>query len=142
MKPTTESVKVELGFDRIARITGPDDLARALFPGSRNHQRIFLAIFLELKYAENSYLPSLGFITRKYDVSHRSLQRVRAKCRKLGLIDHVSRFNAKLGYREGWTLSTRFERSLQKLRDKVALLRKESDVKQQKQKDWDAINYA
>lgn len=64
----SESTKVELGFNRIARLNGLDDLARILFPGNRNHQRIFLAIFLELKYAEDAYLPSLNFIAHKYDV--------------------------------------------------------------------------
>jgi len=38
----------------------------------------------------------------------------------MGLIDHVSRFNAKRGYREGWILSTRFEKSLGQLTEMVA----------------------
>ena len=135
------STKVELGFNRIARISGLDDLARVLFPGNRNHQRIFLAIFLELKYAEDGYLPSLSFIARKYAVSERSLQRVRAKCRKLGLIDHISRFNAKLGYREGWILSSRFEHSLKKLQEKTTQLRVDHEGSGQRQKDWDTLNY-
>ena len=49
--------------------------------------------------------------------------RIETRPRRLGLTDHVSRFNTKLGYREGWTLSTRFERSLQKLRTKVEELK-------------------
>ena len=134
-----ENTKVELGFNRIARLNGLDDLARLLFPGNRNHQRIFLAIFLELKYAEDGYLPSLNFIARKYQVSPRSLQRVRAKSRKLGLIDHISRFNAKLGYREGWILSTRFELSLNNLSNKVVTFKNRQDAR--KQKDWDCLCY-
>ena len=89
-----ERVKVELGFNRIARLNGLDDLARILFPGNRNHQRTFLAVFLELKYAEGGLLASLNFIPKKYKVSRRTLQRVRAKARKLGLIDHISRNSA------------------------------------------------
>jgi len=137
----TERVKVELGFNRIARLNGLDDLARILFPGNRNHQRTFLAIFLELKYAEDSQLPSLSFIIRKYGVSRRTLQRVRAKTRKLGLIDHISRNTAKLGYREGWTLSTRFERSLQTLQQKSHSHRQAGTSPNQKQKDFDALDY-
>jgi len=48
------------------------------------------------------------------------LERVRAKMRRMGMIDHVSRFNAKRGYREGWILSTRFEKSLGQLAEMVA----------------------
>ena len=137
----TERVKVELGFNRIARLNGLDDLARVLFPGNRNHQRTFLAIFLELKYAGDGRLPSLSFITRKYQVSRRTLERVRARTRKLGLIDHVSRNSAKLGYREGWTLSTRFERSLQALQQKSRSHRHAGTSPRQKRKDLDALDY-
>ena len=41
----------------------------------------------------------------------------------MGLIDHVSRFNAKHGYREGWVLSTRFDRSLRQLAEEVRALK-------------------
>ena len=92
----TAGPKVDLGFNRISRLSGLDELARMLFPGNRNHQKVFLAIFLELKYAEDGYLPGLGFIARKYEISERSLQRARAKARKLGLIDHASRFSANV----------------------------------------------
>lgn len=138
---TAQNTKVKLGFNRIQRLRDLDELARLLFPGNKNHQKIFLAIFLELKYAENEYLNKLTFITDKYDVSRRSLQRVRSKARKLGLIDHVSRFSQKLGYREGWVLSTRFERSLEKLAEKVAGFKKREGGAKREQKDWDALDY-
>lgn len=137
----TVTTKVDLGFNRIARLSGPDDLARLLFPGNRNHQRVFLAIFVELKYAEHGRLPSLGFVVRKYGVSARVLQRVRAKCRRLGLIDHVSRFSAALGYREGWVLSSRIERALDALGQKVRDLRAVRGEPQERQKDFDALRY-
>ena len=38
----------------------------------------------------------------------------------MGLIDHVSGFSASHGYREGWVLSNRFERSLREMADNVA----------------------
>jgi len=39
---------------------------------------------------------------------------------RIGLIDHVSRFDAAYRYREGWVLFARFERSLRQLADKLA----------------------
>lgn len=96
---------------------------------------------LELKYAEDDYLPKVAFVADKYDVSRRSLQRAPSKARKLGLIDHVSRFSQKLGYREGWILSPRFERSLEKLAEKVAAFKKRPEDTRREQKDWGALDY-
>lgn len=109
------STKVELGFNSVARVRDLDDLARLLFPGNKNHQKVFLAIFIELKYAKNGLLGKLDFVCEDYGVSRRVFELVRAKMRRLGLIDHVSRFNKAHGYREGWVLSGRFSRSLGRL---------------------------
>lgn len=136
-----QNTKVNLGFNRIERLRDLDELARLLFPGNKNHQKIFLAIFLELKYAEDGYLPKVTFVAKKYEVSRRSLQRVRSKTRKLGLIDHVSRFSQKLGYREGWILSTRFERSLEKLAEKARGFRERETDPRRAQKEWDTLDY-
>ena len=65
-------------------------------------------------------VPNLAIPAEKHGVSRRTLERVRAKMRRMGLIDHVSRFNVEWGYREGWVLSGRFERSLRTLADKIA----------------------
>ena len=62
---------------------------------------------------------NLAPLAEQHGISKRTLERVRAKLRRLGLIDHVSRFNAQHGYREGWVLSPRFARSLTLLADKV-----------------------
>lgn len=109
------STKIEFNHNKITRIQDLSDLARLLFPGNRNHQKVFLAIFIELKYAEGQFLPSLAPICQKYDFSPRMLETVRAKMRRIGLIDHVSRFNKKYGYREGWVSSKRFLQSLLRL---------------------------
>jgi len=82
-----------------------DDLARTLFPG----------LFVELKWAEGQFLPALEPIADKHGVGHRSLEIARAKMRRLGVIAHVSRFNKRWGYREGWVFSSRFARSLERL---------------------------
>lgn len=68
-------------------------------------------------------MPNLNEPAEQHAISRRTLERVRAKLRRLGLIDHVSRFNARRGYREGWVLSTRFERSLRQLADQIAACR-------------------
>ena len=60
----------------------------------------------------------------KHGVSRRTLERVRAKMRRMGIIDHVSRFSAEWGYREGWVLSARFERALRALADKIAQVKR------------------
>ena len=105
------SSKIEFNFNRINRIESLDQFAVLLFPNNKNHQRLFLAIFLELKYADGQFLKSLDSIAREYGLSKRVLEIVRAKMRSLGLIDHVSRFNAKHGYREGWVFCSRFAKS-------------------------------
>ena len=107
--------KIDASFNRIARLSDLSDLAELLFPGNRNHQHAFLAMWLTLKWSDHRIVPNFSSIGRTHGISRRTLERVRAKLRRLGLIDHVSRFNARHGYREGWVLSTRFECSLRRL---------------------------
>lgn len=115
--------RIELAFNKIARLSDASDLAELLFPGNRNQQHAFLAVWFSLKWSGTSLVPNLSEPAQEYAVSRRTLERVRAKLRRLGLIDHVSRFNARHGYREGWVVSPRFEHSLRQLADKVAALR-------------------
>lgn len=132
--------KIEIGFNQINRINGLDDIARLLFPHNKNHQKTFLAIFIELKYAENKFLQNLSFICSKYDISYRLLEIVRAKCRKIGVIDHVSKFNPKYDYREGWVFSKKFSNSLEKLGSTVNF-HIENKLGNQDQKDRDCFYY-
>lgn len=134
------STKIELNSNKISRIRDPDELARLLFPGNRNHQRIFLAVFIELKYAPDQFLPGLDHLCDQYRFTRRSLETVRAKMRRLGLIDHVSRFNRSCGYREGWVFSNRFCRSLNMLL-KLFQEFKERKTSTQEQKDRDLFRY-
>lgn len=132
--------KIELGFNKIRRINGLDDLARALFPDNKNHQKIFMALFIELKYADDQFLSNFRHVPAEYGISDRVLQIVRAKMRKLGLIDHVSKFNSKHGYREGWIFSTKFAKALSNLGETVKRYQEEKDGKQE-DKDRDCLNY-
>jgi len=134
------STKIELNHNKIARIQGLDELAGMLFPGNKHHQRIFLAIFVELKWAPRQFLPNLQPLCDKYRFSPRSLETVRSKLRRLGLIDHVSRFNQGHGYREGWVFSHRFGRSLIRLIKMVQRCQERRDPLQER-KDRDLFRY-
>lgn len=109
------STKIELSYNKIARVQALDEVAILLFPGNKNHQRIFLHIFIELKYADGKFMSSLKPLCEKYGFSHRMLETVRSKMRRMGIIDHVSRFNKVHGYQEGWIFSTRFVKTLYRL---------------------------
>ena len=134
------STKIELNHNKIARIQDLDELAKILFPGNRNHHRIFLAIFIELKFTPSEFLPSLTPLCDKHKFTPRMLETVRSKMRRMGIIDHVSRFNKTYGYREGWVFSNRFFRSLTRLSDLTQRFRDRKDSLQER-KDRDLFMY-
>jgi len=134
------STKIELNHNKIARIQGLDELAKLIFPGNRNHQKVFLAIFIELKYAPNEFLPHLASLCDKYGFSPRMLETVRSKTRRMGIIDHVSRFNKAYGYREGWVFSSRFSLALKRLGELTKSFRERKDALQE-QKDRNLFMY-
>ena len=137
---TIPSTKIELNHNKIARIQGLDEFARILFPNNCNHQKIFLAIFIELKYAPNQFLPNLSPLCENHRFSPRMLETVRSKMRRMGLIDHVSRFNQRYGYREGWVFSRRFIKTLERLSVLMGNSRARIDALQKK-KDRDLFRY-
>ena len=134
------STKIEFNHNTIGRMQDLDELARVLFPGNTNHQKVFLAIFIELKYAPDEFLPSLMPLCDRYGFTPRILETVRSKMRRMGIIDHVSRFNKKYGYREGWVFSSRFSRSLKRLSELFGSFRERKGALQE-QKDRDLFMY-
>lgn len=112
----------KISFNHRKEISDYSDLVEILFPGNRNQQHAAACILFELKWADN-IVGNLVYIENKYNISQRILQRARAKLSKLGLIEHISKFNSRYGGRQGWKLSTRFESSLRRLADKCATLR-------------------
>ena len=68
------------------------------------------------------------------------LETVRSKMRRMGIIDHVSRFNKSHGYREGWVFSSRLSRTLKRLDELVLSFREKTDILQEK-KDRDLFRY-
>lgn len=132
--------KIEFNAKKIDRIQGIDELAVLLFPGNRRHQRVFLAIFIELKYADGGFIPYFKPLCDKYDFSARTLETVRSKMRRMGLIDHVSRLSKTHGYKDGWVLSTRFSHSVNRLADLAKDFRERNDPLQGR-KDRDLFRY-
>lgn len=132
--------KIELNHNKITRIQGLDEFAGLLFPGNKNHQKVFLAIYIELKYAPIQFLPTLSPLCSKYDFSLRMLETVRSKMRRMGLIDHVSRFNKAYGYREGWIFSNRFNKAFKRLASLVQNFKERKDILQER-KDRDLFMY-
>jgi len=132
--------KIEFNCNKIVRIQGLDELAALLFPRNRAQQKIFLAIFIEIKYAKGEFVPFLKPLCDRYGFSPRMLETVRSKMRRLGLIDHCCRFNKAHGYKEGWVLSSRFNNALKKLADLAQDFKDRKDVLQER-KDQNLFNY-
>ena len=109
--------KIEINPALVRGISGLDNLARIFCPDNRNHQRAFLAIWLGIKYGEEQFLPSGTDLAANYDVSSRTVEFVRAKMKKLGLIQRVSHFSPAFGNRAGWVFSPRFRHSLAALEE-------------------------
>jgi hypothetical protein len=59
------STKIEFNCNKIARVQGMDELADLLFPGNKSHQRVFLAILIELKYAPAQFMPHLSSLCER-----------------------------------------------------------------------------
>ncbi|MGD0917892.1 MAG: hypothetical protein ABSB22_15680 [Thermodesulfobacteriota bacterium] len=132
--------KIEFNAKKIDKLQGLDELALLLFPGNRRHQKVFLAIFIEIKYTDNGFLPHLRPLCEKYEFSPRMLEIVRSKMKRMGLIDHVSRFSRAYGYKDGWVLSTRFSHSLIRLAELAREFKDKKDPLQER-KDRDLFRY-
>lgn len=83
------------------------------------------------------HLSPLG---QKYGFTERMIETVRSKMRRMGIIDHVSRFNKAHGYREGWLFSGRFSHALLRMVDLILDFRDRKDGHQE-QKDRDLFRY-
>jgi hypothetical protein len=60
--------------------------------------------------------------------------------RRMGIIDHVSRFNKSHSCREGWVFSSRFIHSLARLAELTRDFRERKDTLQER-KDRDLFRY-
>ena len=90
------------------QISGLDDLARIFFPDNDNHRRAFVALWIEIKYGENQFLPARRNTGHAYGLTARTVEIVRAKLKKMGVIKRISHFNPAHGMQSGWVFSERF----------------------------------
>ena len=125
----------------VRRISGLDDLARIFFPDNPNHQRAFVAIWLEIKYADKQFLESSVDLTARYDLSPRTLEIVRSKLKKLGLIKRISHFNPIHGYRSGWVFSPRFRSAITGLSKALSDATMRQTAPLARKKDQAALHY-
>ena len=125
----------------VRRVSGLDELASILFPDNRNHRRVCVAIWLELKYAEDQFARSLAHLPSTHGFSRRSLEVVRAKLRKMGILKRVSHFSPHHGHTGGWTFSSRFAQCLRKLSATVREFQTPTGRRIDEQKDQNAIIY-
>jgi hypothetical protein len=99
-----------------------------------------VAIFIELKYAKGGLIPYLNPLCEKHKFTLRMLETVRSKMRRLGLIDHCSRFSRVHGYRDGWVLSSRFSHALARMDELIQDFKERKDPLQER-KDRDLFAY-
>ena len=126
-----EPTKIDFHHRRISQISDFTELIEILFPGNRNQQHAAACIFFELKWA-NSIVPNLAYIESKHNVTHRVLQRARAKLSRLGLIEHVNYLNSRYGGQHGWKLSSRFETALRQMAGRCSMLREKTTSSKEK----------
>ena len=129
----TESTKITFRYRGVSQIRDITDILDIFFPNSKNQQYVAARILLELKSAQH-IVPNLNYVQSKYGVSRRTLQRVRAKLSRLGLIEYLSWMNSRYGGQEGWKLSSRMSTTLRQLADKIDSWRKDV-CPERKQKD-------
>jgi hypothetical protein len=133
--------KIEINPALLRGVSGLDDLARIFCPDNRNQQRAFLAVWLEIKYADGQFLASSTDLTARYGVSSRTVEIVRAKMKKLGLIKRVSHFNSAFGNRSGWAFSPRFRHSLPSFGRVLKHATQTSSRRVERQKDESSVHY-
>jgi hypothetical protein len=88
----TEPTKIDFHNRRISQLSDFSELIEILFPDNRNQQYAATCIFYELKWAKHM-VPNLAHIEKRYNISHRIVQRTRAKLSRIGLIEHISYLN-------------------------------------------------
>ena len=133
--------KIEINPNIARNISGLDDLARIIFPDNQDHRRVFVAVWVELKYAEDQFLPSFSGLCSKYDISERVLETIRSRMKKIGILKRVSHFNPYYGHSSGWTFSEHFSGCLIKLSNTLKSAKTPTGRPTDEQKDRDSMIY-
>jgi len=114
----TESAKIDFRHRRIRELDDITDLVAMIFPGNRNQQHTAARVLLTLKAAAES-VPSLKVLEEQYGISHRTIERTRAKLARVGLIEHIGPLSKRANGSPGWRLSGRMSAALRLLADKI-----------------------
>jgi hypothetical protein len=138
--PATRT-KIEISPAAVRRLAGLDDLARVFFPDNSAHRRIFIAVWVAIKYADRQFWPSGHVPAELRSVSPKSTETVRAKMKRLGLIKRVSHFNPAYAGRSGWTFSMRLVSSLRVLEARTTEAMRPSGDRTDEKKDHDSVFY-
>ena len=133
--------KIEISPALVRRVSGLDDLARIFLPDNRNHQRAFVAIWVEIKYSDRQFLLSTLDVAAINHLTPRTIELVRAKMKKSGLIKRISHFNPRFGYQSGWIFSDRFRRTVQRMSALVLEFSSPTGRNTDERKDRDALLY-
>jgi hypothetical protein len=118
-----------------------DELAQVFFPDNQNHRRAFVHIWLEIKYARDQFLASTKMQQSREEITDRTIEIVRSKMKKMGLIKRISHFNPAHGHQSGWAFSSKFRSSLKALGDTVHQATQVPESPTNRQKDHDSIHY-
>ncbi len=137
--PIAARTKIEVNPALCRQVSGLDDLARIVFPDNPNHRKAFVGVWIEIKYAEEQFQPSRSDLCARYGITRRTLEIVRAKLRKLGIIKRVSHFNPAYGHQPGWTFSDRFGAALSSLVAATKAHREPTGRPQDRLKDEQAL---
>jgi hypothetical protein len=100
-----------------------------------------VAIWVEIKYADSQFLASRVDIAVRHGLSRRTMDVVRAKLKRIGLIKRVSHFNPAYGHESGWTFCNRFLGALSDLRERITTSHEVSDRPVDEKKDRDCALY-
>lgn len=68
---------------------------KTLFSGNRNEQHAFLAIWVALKWAKEKVVSDLTEVAERNAVSRQTLERTRAKLKRMGIHEYVLWFIAR-----------------------------------------------
>ncbi len=109
----TAPPRVAFDHGKVSRLADITDLVALLFPNNQNQQHAAARLLLALR-EQREPLASFQFLESEHGISRRTLERVRAKLSRLGLIQHVTWMNRRYGGQTGWVLSTRFASSLRR----------------------------
>jgi DNA-binding HxlR family transcriptional regulator len=116
--------KIDFRHRRVREIEDITDIVAMILPGNTNQQHAAARVLLTLKAATEA-VPSLRVLEEQYGISHRTLERTRAKLARVGLIECVSPLNKRSNGRHGWRLSSRMGAALRQLADKIEAWRED-----------------